>query len=196
MAKIVHISNISKRPIKIAIAEDARSTIFTAHGVITISSGKTISVEEKRINLSVLENLRKLGFLKYGSSVTVSIVSTPEAPEEEALNLGFTYAIGGGPTSMSPDDIISGLGPVEFNSSAIVVTNNGVNPVDVEAATISPGSDGSISGFVPSTINNGGTNSFNILWGAASAFDEDLTITVNGTNFIFTFQGTIQGGGS
>lgn len=192
MAKIITITNLSRRPLSFAVAPDPKSTLFTPSGMVTLLAGKTIRVELKRISEPLMTRFKELGLIRFSISKQETAPPAPEVPE--ALMLTFTYAIGGPVTEMDPDEIISGLAPVEFTSGTIVVTNNGTSSVDVEAASLDPASNATISGFTPSTIGNGGTNTFNLDWGGANPFDEDLTITVNGQDFVFTFQGSIQGG--
>jgi len=188
--------NTGLAPIRIAIKPTKRSNpIFNAAGgQVVLNPGKSVVAEEERFDLSHLENLAKLGSMK--STRQVVAVEIPD-PIVQTLDLSFTYAIAGPATSMEPDAVITGLTPSEFNFSEIVVTNDGDLDADVTAAVISPGaSSTSINGFSGSTIANGGTNSFNINWGSSGGgpFDEDLTITINGVDYLFTFQGEIQGG--
>lgn len=193
--KTVTISNISSQSVTVNVKPSPTSSIFAGDGMTTIGKGKSITVEETRVNFSVLKRLGKLGLIRTNYATQKDAV-VPAAPSA-TLDLSFTYAIGGPATSMSPDEIISGLSPLEFAFSAIVITNDGDLDANVSAASLSPGSDASINGFGASTISEGGTNSFNLNWGAGGGgFDEDLTITINGTDYVFTFQGTIQTAGN
>jgi len=192
--KTITIYNISNQPITFNIKSSPNSEIFTGSGMTTLAKGKFITVEETRINFSVLKNMARLGLVKtaFATQKDEVVVPGPVA----VLDLSFTYAIGGPATSMDPDDVITGLAPVEFTLSAIVVTNDGDLDANVTAAVLSPASNASVNGFSSSIIANGSTNSFNLSWGGANPFDEDLTITINGTGYLFTFQGNIAGGGA
>lgn len=188
--------NTGKTPIRISIKPTKRSDpLYDADGgQLILNPGKSITVEEERVDLSHLENLRKLGSMKVFKRIT----EVGEAEEEaESLDLVFEYKIADDEdlTEISPDETVDGLFPEQDTTGTFRITNNGDLDANVSAASFDPGNRASVENFSSSTISGGSSNEFDIGWGFADPFEEDLTVTINGTDYTFTFEGEIVPGG-
>jgi len=82
MPKHVTITNTTNFPISIDVKQVDFSELFTKFGRVTINPQNTFTIEYTRINEGHLQNLQKLGFLKYSVQRVQVIPEIPPAPPE------------------------------------------------------------------------------------------------------------------
>jgi len=90
MPKHVTITNTTNFPISIDVKQVDFSELFTKFGRVTINPQNTFTIEYTRINEGHLQNLQKLGLLKYLVQRVQEIPpAPPEAPAGQTVTLGF-----------------------------------------------------------------------------------------------------------
>ena len=125
--KIITIFNTSSQPVSINIDEDINSELFTGSGMTAIAKGKSITVEEKRINFSVLQNMKKLGLVKSRHFVQRP---TPVSVPEEVLSMAVTADMGAGFGAVEHEQTLVGAGLYAPDDGAVQFTIRVTNTSD------------------------------------------------------------------
>lgn len=142
MAKHITITNIVNFPISIDVKPNDLSELFTRSGRITINPFKTLVVEHNRIDEGLLQNLRKLGYLKYSEKrvfpAPVEPPPEPEGPTQTVTVEFYEVSSTSDGTKVGTDEVLvsmftSDLLPLESEVTVDVVRTGGtaIQGVDV-----------------------------------------------------------------